>query len=178
MQKVSQQENPAELWLAPACHSYREALDENVWNNGCQTWSACADRHDPVRYLRSDIVLPLLQVIEASRQLLPKAEGNCPCGTCQFIRLRDGMLASPLAAEQATRFEVARHSRRLVEQQREVIAGLTEALRQIERWDGFPSTGKTWPESGEPVSYGAAFGSNGERDFMRNLARKAVGNIP
>lgn len=51
---------------------------------------------------------------------------------------------------------------------------LLEALEQIERWDGFPSTGKTWEGSGEPVSYGAAFGSNGERDFMREVARKAL----
>lgn len=51
---------------------------------------------------------------------------------------------------------------------------LAEALEQIERWDGFPSTGKTWEGSGEPVSYGAAFGSNGERDFMRKVARKAL----
>jgi hypothetical protein len=51
---------------------------------------------------------------------------------------------------------------------------LIAALQQIERWDGFPGTGKTWPESGEPMSYGACFGSNGERNFMRLLAAKAV----
>lgn len=51
---------------------------------------------------------------------------------------------------------------------------LIEALQQIERWDGFPGTGKTWPESGEPMSYGACFGRNGERNFMRLLAAKAV----
>ena len=94
------QGSPAELWLAPACHSHREALDANVWSKGCQTWSACADRHDPVRYLRADILLPLLEVIEASRQLLPKAKDECPCGTCQCIRLRDGVLAGPQAAGQ------------------------------------------------------------------------------
>jgi len=54
---------------------------------------------------------------------------------------------------------------------------LVEALEQIERWNGFPSTGKTWEGSGEPVSYGAAFGSNGERDFMRQVARKALARI-
>lgn len=54
------------------------------------------------------------------------------------------------------------------------VAALVEALEQIERWDGFPSTDKTWEGSGEPVSYGAAFGSNGERDFMREVARKAL----
>lgn len=54
------------------------------------------------------------------------------------------------------------------------VAQLVEALEQIERWDGFPSTGEVWEGSGEPVSYGAAFGSNGERDFMRGVARKAL----
>lgn len=54
------------------------------------------------------------------------------------------------------------------------VAQLVEALEQIERWDAFPSTDKTWEGSGEPVSYGAAFGSNGERDFMRDVARKAL----
>lgn len=54
------------------------------------------------------------------------------------------------------------------------VTQLMEALEQIERWDGFPSTGEVWEDSGEPVSYGAAFGSNGERDFMREVARKAL----
>ena len=51
---------------------------------------------------------------------------------------------------------------------------LVEALEQIERWDGFPSTNETWEGSGKPVSYSAAFGSNGERDFMRGVAKAAL----
>lgn len=48
------------------------------------------------------------------------------------------------------------------------------ALARIERWHGeFPVTGQSWP-SGNPVSYGAAFGSNGERDYMRDIAREAL----
>ncbi|WP_091739868.1 hypothetical protein [Phenylobacterium immobile] len=51
---------------------------------------------------------------------------------------------------------------------------LAEALIKIERWFGeFPDTGKTWP-NGSPVSYGASWGSNGERDFMRVVARQAL----
>jgi len=52
-----------------------------------------------------------------------------------------------------------------------------EALEKIERWFGeFPETGLFWPnedgtESDRPVSYGAEYGSNGERDFMRQIAR-------
>ena len=51
---------------------------------------------------------------------------------------------------------------------------LAEALARIERWVGeFPDTGEYW-DDGSPVSYGAAYGSNGQRDFMRGLARAAL----
>ena len=47
-------------------------------------------------------------------------------------------------------------------------------LQRIERWFGeFPDTGKTYP-SGRPISYATCYGSNGERDFMRRLAREAI----
>ena len=52
---------------------------------------------------------------------------------------------------------------------------LRAALARIERWHGeFPETGKTWEETGDPVSYSAAYGSNGERDYMRQVARDAL----
>jgi hypothetical protein len=51
---------------------------------------------------------------------------------------------------------------------------MAKALETIERWTDFPPTGKTWPEGGTPMSYGAAFGSNGERDYMRAIARAAL----
>jgi hypothetical protein len=47
------------------------------------------------------------------------------------------------------------------------------ALEQIARWDGFPRSGMFW-ESGHEMSYGAAYGSNGEREFMRNVAHTAL----
>lgn len=51
---------------------------------------------------------------------------------------------------------------------------LRAALERIARWHGeFPATGRTWP-GGDPMSYAAAFGSNGERDFMRQVAREAL----
>ena len=55
-----------------------------------------------------------------------------------------------------------------------LVTALVDALEQIERWDGFPSTNETWEGSGKPVSYSAAFGSNGERDFMRGVAKAAL----
>ena len=56
------------------------------------------------------------------------------------------------------------------------IMELRRALSVIERWHGeFPSTGKFWDqEKYRPMSYGACYGSNGERDYMRNIARKAL----
>jgi len=53
---------------------------------------------------------------------------------------------------------------------------LEEALRRIEKWFGeFPTTGRFWDnDEKQPMSYGAAFGSNGERDYMRNIAKEAL----
>lgn len=57
---------------------------------------------------------------------------------------------------------------------------LREALMRIERWFGeFPETGKFWRGdegaiTDRPMSYGAAYGSNGERDYMRSIARAAL----
>ncbi len=62
--------------------------------------------------------------------------------------------------------------------QRESLRG---ALRRIEKWYGeFPDTGKFWENtdgtiSDRPMSYGACNGSNGERDYMRGIARKVLG---
>jgi len=50
----------------------------------------------------------------------------------------------------------------------------TWALERIARWHGeFPDTGKTWPTGGA-VSYAAECGSNGERDYMRQIALDAL----
>jgi hypothetical protein len=50
-----------------------------------------------------------------------------------------------------------------------------KALRVIQKWQ-LPSTGKLWDHGTymEPMSYGACYGSNGERDFMRNVANEAL----
>lgn len=50
------------------------------------------------------------------------------------------------------------------------------ALERIERWFGeFPETGRFWDDAcTQPMSYGSAFGSNGERDYMRGIARAAL----
>lgn len=57
---------------------------------------------------------------------------------------------------------------------------LREALERIARWHGeFPETGRFWDahhgDGGTvPMSYAAYFGSNGERDYMRAVARDAL----
>lgn len=51
---------------------------------------------------------------------------------------------------------------------------LRAVLFRIATWFGeFPETGRTL-ENGEPMSYGAVNGSNGERDYMRRLAEEAL----
>ncbi len=51
---------------------------------------------------------------------------------------------------------------------------LEAALQRIARWhDEFPATSQTWP-NGAPMSYGACWGANGERDYMRQVALEAL----
>lgn len=63
---------------------------------------------------------------------------------------------------------------------REQLAEMRAALTRIEKWDDeFPQTGEFWPNtdgttSDRPMSYGACYGSNGERDYMRSVARDAL----
>ena len=56
-------------------------------------------------------------------------------------------------------------------------AGMRTALERIERWfDEFPDTGRTY-DNGAPISYGMCWGSNGERDYMRGVARAALAKV-
>lgn len=58
------------------------------------------------------------------------------------------------------------------------VEAMRKALERIERWFGeFPPTADKWPD-GSAVSYGAAYGSNGERDYMRKVAREALASAP
>lgn len=60
------------------------------------------------------------------------------------------------------------------------VERLREALEKIARWHGeFPETGRFWDANDEDggarqMSYAACFGSNGERDFMRQIALAAL----
>lgn len=54
------------------------------------------------------------------------------------------------------------------------------ALTRIEKWHGeFPPTGEFWDaERTRPISYAVKHGSNGERDYMREVARAALKGKP
>jgi len=62
------------------------------------------------------------------------------------------------------------------DQLKEKADRMQTALERIERWFGeFPETGEFWDEDQtRPMTYGACYGSNGERDFMRQIAREAL----
>lgn len=54
------------------------------------------------------------------------------------------------------------------------VEELESTLEKIAKWFGeFPETGDYWQDS-RPVSYRAAYGSDGERDYMRRIAREAL----
>jgi hypothetical protein len=63
-----------------------------------------------------------------------------------------------------------------IERLRTKLATLQVALRRIQKWSGeFPETGQFFDnDPARPVSYGAAHGSDGERDFMRQVAANAL----
>jgi hypothetical protein len=54
----------------------------------------------------------------------------------------------------------------------DTLATLREALREIERWE-MPKTGHFHPD-GTEQSYSWCYGSNGERDHIRSIARTAL----
>jgi hypothetical protein len=57
------------------------------------------------------------------------------------------------------------------------LAIAESALKKIAKWHGeFPPSGQKYP-TGEEMSFGAAYGSNGERDHMRQVAQFAYQNI-
>ncbi len=58
------------------------------------------------------------------------------------------------------------------------VAHLEAAIYRVAKWHGeFPATGQFWDDDPtRPMSYSTCYGSNGERDFMREIARQALAN--
>jgi hypothetical protein len=49
-----------------------------------------------------------------------------------------------------------------------------EALQKVLKWE-MPVTGQFWDkEEKQPMSYAAAYGSNGERDYIKSIAKAAI----
>ena len=68
------------------------------------------------------------------------------------------------------------HTRFVIKQRDELLA----ALERINRWHGeFPPSGRYWdtPHNTLPMSFSACNGSNGERDYMRDVARAAIASV-
>ncbi|MEP9340050.1 hypothetical protein ABKT96_09890 [Enterobacter kobei] len=55
-------------------------------------------------------------------------------------------------------------------------AGLKAACERVSMWNDFPQA--TLRSTGEVVPYVVAYGSNGERDYMRNIATTALKETP
>lgn len=54
------------------------------------------------------------------------------------------------------------------------IINAFEALQKIVKWE-MPITGQFWDkEETRPLSYAAAYGSNGERDYIKSIAKTAI----
>ena len=52
---------------------------------------------------------------------------------------------------------------------------MEKALLKIMNWE-LPKTNKTW-DNGSEISYGAAYGSNGERDYIIMLAKETLTKV-
>lgn len=76
-----------------------------------------------------------------------------------------GMIYSPDEAKEDAEYMVASWN---------AYRKQTDALRKIANWTDFPSTGKFWPGGVVPVSYETEHGSNGARDYMRQVALDAL----
>jgi len=53
---------------------------------------------------------------------------------------------------------------------------LKRTLSRIDEWEIPKESGRFWdePENTQPMSYASAFGSNGEREYIRSMARSAL----
>lgn len=94
-----------------------------------------------------------------------------PCPDCQKLadRLEEAEhkvnVAKMLEAAQQVDIELRKKAQREVER-------MTAALTTIAKWFGeFPSVKQS---DGSETTWGVEYGSNGERDFMRNIARAAL----
>lgn len=122
----------------------------------CAARDAAPDEHD------EELTAAIRQAASALSSLQEQVEAlTHEVGSAGSLRLR---MEAHRQTAQAVLAEVTRLRQR--------VAEYDAALAKIEKWHGeFPPSDRHWPD-GTEMSYGAAFGSNGERDFMREIARR------
>ncbi|HHY2959544.1 TPA: hypothetical protein ACV5BL_000524 [Enterobacter hormaechei subsp. steigerwaltii] len=96
--------------------------------------------------------------------------------TARVVAKYESEKAAQLLNELATRLDCALAATRVACDQRNALAaenaGLKAACERVSMWNDFPQA--TLRSTGEVVPYVVAYGSNGERDYMRNIAATAV----
>ena len=153
------------LALEELRHCIRESYQCGCMDAGCA--GRHAERNSALEALSEtlDALAPASGIAKLAelRERAEKAEAD----------MRVWMLTAQLADQRATDLaaELAAANAR--------EAGLRKALEVIREWTAFPPSGRFWRNgdgtiSARPMPYGAAFGSNGERDFMRQVARAAL----
>ena len=118
-------------------------------------------------------------IVKVSRQACDEAADALEQQAAQIAE-KDAEIARLISTKEHIRKEINAMIGRveddavLIEALRADAERMRAALEKIEVWYGaFPPTGKFHPEGGE-MSFGWCFGSNGEREFMREIARAAL----
>jgi hypothetical protein len=105
---------------------------------------------------------------------------NEPMSEEQFVKaLRDLVIPQRIETQEAKMYGLVATYRLALAQPAQGTQALVEALQRIERWHGeFPDTGQFWDyKRTDPMSYKAVNGTDGERDYMRQVARDALAAV-
>lgn len=97
--------------------------------------------------------------------------------TNEVMRLADRYACARTQSAIDERYEILRTAVEALVAERDALKA---ALTRIETWHGeFPPTGEFWDaERTRPISYAVKHGSNGERDYMREVASAALKGKP
>lgn len=102
-------------------------------------------------------------------------EKGTPSETPRCDEIADEIFNDPHIHDGFRWADFARKLERENSRLRDELEKKTAALERIERWIGeFPDAEIEWCGKKQRVSYGVAYGSNGERDYMRAIARSAL----
>lgn len=144
------------------------------------------DRH-PMRKSERDIAMlraalvgligadtdPELRQMEATIRLLPAPEADKAVSINAIHALLATMTPNMELINASEAVQIVRSAVEIDQENKRLRA----ALERIAKWEGeFPETGRFWdePKNMQPMSYAACYGSNGERDYMRQVAQDAL----